>query len=200
MNRSYAFATLLLSAVVGCRSSDTGIKSQSLPPTASTVRFAVIGDYGVEGDPARDVAALVTGWSPDFILTVGDNNYPDGAEATIDKNVGQYYHSFIGDYQGTYGPGSAVNRFFPSLGNHDWHTPGAQPYLNYFSLPGIERYYDFVVGPVHFFALDSDPHEPDGVASNSTQALWLQAALSASTAPSTPPARRAATAPAPSRR
>jgi hypothetical protein len=66
-----------------------------------------------------------------------------------------------------------VNQFFPTLGNHDWYTPGAQPYLDYFHLPGNERYYDFVWGPVHFFAIDSDENEPDGVNQSSVQAKWL---------------------------
>jgi hypothetical protein len=70
-----------------------------------------------------------------------------------------------------------------SLGNHDWHTPGAQPYLDYFTLPGNERYYDFTWGAVHFYALDSDPDdEPDGSDSSSVQAQWLQSQLAGSTA------------------
>src|SRR6266511_3399595 len=145
------------------------------------VRFAVIGDFGSAGTAARDVANLVKSWKPDFIITVGDNNYPDGAASTIDPNIGQYYHEFIYPYKGRYGAGATVNRFFPSLGNHDWHARGAQPYLEYFTLPGNERYYDFVWGPVHFFAVDSDVREPDGNSSASTQGLWLQTQLAAST-------------------
>ena len=57
----------------------------------------------------------------------------------------------------------STNSFLPSLGNHDWGTPNAQPYLDYFALPGNERYYDHVQGPVHFFIVDSDPNEPDGI-------------------------------------
>jgi hypothetical protein len=129
------------------------------------------------------VAGLVRSWNPQLILTVGDNNYPDGAAETIDANIGQYYHDYIYPYRGHYGPGSAFNRFFPTLGNHDWNTPGARPYLDYFELPGNERYYDFVWGPVHFFALDSDSREPDGFRSTSLQAEWLRAALAASTTP-----------------
>ncbi|HEV2762599.1 MAG TPA: fibronectin type III domain-containing protein, partial [Pyrinomonadaceae bacterium] len=56
------------------------------------------------------------------------------------------------------------------------------PYLDYFTLPGNERYYDFVQGPVHFFMLDSDSREPDVITSNSAQAQWLQSRLAASTA------------------
>ncbi|RMG65237.1 MAG: T9SS C-terminal target domain-containing protein, partial [Calditrichaeota bacterium] len=79
--------------------------------------------------------------------------------------------------------GADVNRFFPALGNHDWKAAGAQPYLDYFTLPGNERYYDFVWGPVHFFCVDSDHHEPDGRTVNSTQAAWLQQAMTAASEP-----------------
>jgi hypothetical protein len=63
------------------------------------------------------------------------------------------------------------------LGNHDWNTLNAQPYLDYFTLPGNERYYEFNWGPLHFFSLDSDSREPDGVGSSSIQAEWLRDAL-----------------------
>src|SRR5258706_4608931 len=151
-------------------------------PPGST-HFAVIGDYGTAGQPELDVANLVKSWNPDFIMTTGDNNYPDGAASTIDANIGQYYQEFIYPYIGSYGPGAATNRFFPTLGNHDWYTTNAQPYLNYFSLPGNERYYDLVWGSIHLFVIDSDPSEPDGNSSVSTQAQWLQAQLAASTSP-----------------
>lgn len=148
-----------------------------------SVRIAVIGDYGNAQPAEAAVAALVVGWAPDLVVTTGDNNYPDGTAAAIDANIGQYYHGYIFPYLGQYGAGASVNRFFPTLGNHDWRTPGAQPYLDYFALPGNERYYDFTWGPVHLFAVDSDPHEPDGITAGSAQALWLQAALAGSTSP-----------------
>jgi tartrate-resistant acid phosphatase type 5 len=158
--------------------------AQASPAAASApIRFAVIGDYGIAGSNEAAVAALVTGWNPDFIITLGDNNYENGSASTIDANIGQYYHSYIYPYTGSYGAGAATNKFFPSLGNHDWMTSNAQPYLNYFVLPGNERYYDFIKGPVHFFALDSDSHEPDGNTQNSTQGTWLKNNLAASTSP-----------------
>ena len=160
----------------------------------SGVEFAVIGDFGRRGPKPAVVAELVKSWDPDLVLTTGDNNYDRGAASTIDANVGQYYSQFIGNYKGSYGAGSgAENRFFPTLGNHDWghvigvpNPGGADPYLDYFTLPegpGDERYYEFVRGPVHFFALDSDFNEPDGHTADSVQAQWLQSALAASTAP-----------------
>lgn len=149
-------------------------------PPPSTVRFAVIGDYGEGNQAAAEVAALVHSWRPDLIITLGDNNYPSGAASTIDDRVGRYYHDYIFPYAGAYGAGAEVNRFFPTLGNHDWIAEGAQPYLDYFTLPGNERYYDFTWGPVHFFALDSDEHEPDGVGRSSVQAAWLKERLASS--------------------
>jgi tartrate-resistant acid phosphatase type 5 len=148
-------------------------------------RFACIGDFGLAGTPERDVATLVAGWNPEFIITMGDNNYEWGEAGTIDQNIGQYYHNYIYPYAGSYGaasPGS-TNRFFPCLGNHDWATANAQGYLNFFALPGNERYYEFTRGNVQFFVVDSDAHEPDGVSSTSAQAQWLQQRLAAATKP-----------------
>ncbi|HEV8538588.1 MAG TPA: metallophosphoesterase [Bacteroidota bacterium] len=149
---------------------------------AQSVRFAVIGDYGRAGQAEADVATLVKSWNTDFVITVGDNNYEYGAASTIDANIGQYYSSFIYPYKGTYGEGHTSNSFLPSLGNHDWIDPGASAYMDYFELPGNERYYDVVWGPVQLFALDSDGHEPDGATSSSTQARWLQNKLDSSKA------------------
>jgi len=143
----------------------------------------VLGDYGVLGAPERDVSNLIKAFGPDQILTVGDNNYPNGASATIDFNIGFLYSDFIGSYTGAYGPGASTNRFFPALGNHDWRTAGAQPYLDYFSLPGNERYYEVRLGSVHFFILDSDAQEADGIDASSIQGQWLQGQLAASKAP-----------------
>jgi tartrate-resistant acid phosphatase type 5 len=150
-------------------------------PSNGQIRFAVIGDYGNAGQRELDVSNLVKSWNPDFIITTGDNNYPSGEADTIDENIGQYYHDFIGYYTGTHGTGSAENKFFPSLGNHDWRTINAQPYLDYFTLPGNERYYDYLKGPIHFFVVDSNSDTPGGVTSTSVQGTWLKNQLAAST-------------------
>ncbi len=173
-------STLLLYCLVfllipACRDrSDT-------PPQSILSTFAVIGDYGLDGPANRAVSDLVKSWNPDFIITTGDNNYYYGEQATIDANIGKYYHQFIHPYSGTYGEGSVENRFFPSLGNHDWLSPsGAQPFFEYFVLPGNERYYTFTWGPIQFFILNTDANEPDGVAIDSIQANWLKNQLSSS--------------------
>jgi len=153
------------------------------------LRFAVVGDFGASALGANEnqqesaVATLIAGWSPELIVTVGDNNYPDGTAATIDQNIGQYYHAFIAPYAGTYGQGASTNQFFPCLGNHDWNSGNVQPYTDYFALPGNERYWEHAAGPVHFFCIDSEPQEPDGNTAGSTQGQWLQQQLGAASEP-----------------
>jgi hypothetical protein len=160
------------------------ITKSPITPTPTPIRFAVIGDYGLAGEPAAAVANLVKSWKPDFIITTGDNNYPIGSAETIDQNIGQYYADYIYPYIGEYDSGTAEeNGFFPSLGNHDWDAPGIDPYLAYFTLPGNERYYEFTAGPIHLFALNTDSREPDGVSAGSIQAAWLQEELAASDLP-----------------
>ncbi|MCP5081122.1 MAG: tandem-95 repeat protein [Alphaproteobacteria bacterium] len=150
----------------------------------SETRFASVGDYAY-GQAARDVADLIDSLNVDYIVTNGDNAYDD---VPIDDNIGQFYADYIGNYQGSYGDGSPVNRFFPALGNHEYHdnsgglNDGIDTYLDYFTLPGNERYYDFEIGPVQFFIVNSNFAEPDGVDANSVQAAWLQNGLAASTA------------------
>jgi glucose/arabinose dehydrogenase len=153
------------------------------PASTQAARFAVIGDYGLAGEPLARVATLVKSWEPEFIVTTGDNNYPEGAPETIDENIGQYFHAYIHPYHGAYGPGAEINRFFPALGNHDLNTADGQAYFDYFDLPGNGRYYDVVWGPVHLFILNSDWREPDGIGHSSAQANWLGAGLAESSAP-----------------
>ncbi len=154
----------------------------SKPPT-EPVTFAVIGDFGRAGKPEQEVADLVKSWQPDFIVTTGDNNYPEGAAKTIDENIGQYYADYIGNYHGRYGSGSPENRFWPVVGNHDWLAKDAQPYLDYFTLPDKKYYYTFAEGPVQFFMLDSNKQTPDGADENSPQGQWLRLRLAESIAP-----------------
>ncbi len=149
--------------------------SPSPSPTYAPLRFAVIGDYGQAGPGQEAVARIVKAWNPDIIVTTGDNNYPNGSKRTIEKNLAVYM-----DY-------IEARRFFPTMGNHDWgyrRSPKNLAYLEFFDyLPGNRRYYDVVFGPVHFFMLDSDWREPDGVRADSKQARWLKEGLARSTLP-----------------
>lgn len=173
---------------------DTGVEpitgpTDPIPFPPPLARYAVIGDYGSASDDEAAVAALVDSLGPDAVFTAGDNNYDttDGQ----DVRIGQYYQEYMYPYSGTYGAGAAdaVNRFWPALGNHDWDA-GIDEWYAFFELPGNERYWTVELGQdpqagqplVAFFAVDSDPREPDGTDALSVQAQWLQQGLAQSTA------------------
>jgi hypothetical protein len=202
MHRKASFFVALC-LLAGCHTGPAGrtsvaapLRSQAATPVvmssaerdhAGAVQFAIIGDFGDDSPREAAVAHLVHSWQPEFIVTVGDNNYPRGGADTIDANIAKYYASYIAfnpNYTGPYrAQGCERNRFFPTLGNHDWHTYSLAPHHNMFSLPGNGRYYSFGRGPVDFFVVDSDPREPDGTTQDSPQAHWLKDALAASQAP-----------------
>ena len=149
----------------------------------------MIGDYGSGNTREGQVADMIDAAGVDAIVTAGDNVY---ASTGFDRLVGRYYHEWIGDYSGIYGPGSWRNRFFPSLGNHDYSDVGLPGYLAFFTLPGDgvistntsgnERYYDARIDDIHLFIVNSQPQEPDGLHPDTIQGAWLQSALAASTA------------------
>jgi hypothetical protein len=156
-----------------------GAAGAPVPPPTITRRIAVFGDYGGDTADEAAVAALVASWNPDAVITAGDNNYTAGTFDGYDQMVGKHYHSFMGGYRGKFGAGAASNRFWPGLGDHDWEL-GVDSYVDYFVLPGNERYYDVDLGPVHLYAVNSNSGEPDGYQPTSKQGTWLKDKLASS--------------------
>ena len=164
-------------------------KTVAVNTAADSVTFAVIGDYGQNSSEEGQVADMIKKWGVDFIITTGDNNYLLGSRSSLKKNITKYYGDFI------YNPdapanlqchGKAekekINRFFPCPGNHDNYTKGMKPYLDYFTLPGDEKNYDFSWGPVQFFSINTGKDAKIDCC-ESPESKWLQAGLSKSTSP-----------------
>ena len=161
---------------------------------AELTSFAAIGDFGQDNAANTNVANMVDGWQPEFVITLGDNRYLNNSFDTV---VGSRYCNYLTDVNGGAlcpNGSSSENAFFPSLGNNDYSDGGGvNEYLDYFSLPGNgivssntsgnERYYDYIQGPIHFFVINSDVNEADGIDSTSIQAQWLQTQMAASTTP-----------------
>ncbi len=148
------------------------------------ITFAVIGNPGEDNSNHSAVSSMVNEWNSDFILTLGNNrNIGNSYDSVIGKRYCSHLSSTSSDVDCT--PDAATaNRFFPTLGTQDYlGEDGIIAYTEYFDLPGNERYYDFVRGPVHFFALNSNSNEPHGNLANSPQATWLRIELSKSTTP-----------------
>jgi hypothetical protein len=107
--------------------------------------FAVVGDLGSGTAHTRAVASLIESWHPDFVLTVGDNAYPLGSAAVLDRAIFEPYAAVM--------RGSA---WFPALGNHDVKANGGKPELRAFHSLGVERWYRFTWGNASVVVLDSE--------------------------------------------
>lgn len=154
---------------------------------AAPVTFGLIGDFGNGSTEEAAVASKLKSFAPQFVLTLGDNNYLTGSVADMDRAIGRDYHAFIkypANSTSAYrNQGASQINFYPVVGNHDWDA-GIDNHSHYYTFPKANtRYYDVVRGPVHFLLLDSDPREPDGVSATSKQATWLKSAMAQSTAP-----------------
>ncbi len=109
----------------------SGLATGSLHPlNEPAVTFAAFGDFGNGSALQGAVATMVRGWQPDFIVTLGDNNYglllADPAAFQTGKTdwtrlVGDFYGEFmLGRADGLFPEQtSLVQRFFPCVGNHD---------------------------------------------------------------------------------
>jgi hypothetical protein len=118
---------------------------RAAPAGAARFTFAVVGDFGTGNANEAAVASMIESWHPDFVLTVGDNAYPLGSAALLDRDI--------------FGPYAAVMRasaWFPALGNHDVKADGGKPELQAFHSLGSERWYRFTWGNAGLVVLDSD--------------------------------------------
>jgi hypothetical protein len=135
---------------------------RAAPAGAARFTFAVVGDFGSGNSNEAAVVSMIESWRPDFVLTVGDNAYPLGSAALLDRDI--------------FGPYAAIMResaWFPALGNHDVKADNGKPELEAFHSLGNERWYRFTWGNAAVVVLDSDV----SVAPGSPQLRFARSAL-----------------------
>ena len=135
---------------------------RAAPARASRFTFAVVGDFGSGTAKETAVASLIESWHPDFVLTVGDNAYPQGSPGLLDRDI--------------FDPYAAVMResaWFPALGNHDVKADDGKAELEAFHSLGKERWYRFTWGNAAVVVLDSNT----SVAPGSPQLRFARRAL-----------------------
>jgi hypothetical protein len=233
--------------------------------TPNTTVFAILGDYGLDGNCESTVHGLVmklqAQFGPfSFIMTTGDNAYWGGSCESLQSSVLQYYGSFLPNaslpctdpmreakrgyvnphyvdtkhfredeeklshelhrysqpqrphthYSDLYAdepllptPGHHVNtalpRFFPSMGNHDWSTYRTDPlhmpyfqvfdYLMDFPPADLAHGQFYKMSPIpglEIYSLNSNLGAPDATPLEQDlfveQVNWLKASLTNSTA------------------
>ena len=122
-------------------------------PTETELSVLVFGDSGDGGNSNQlGIRNAMLDREFDLALHTGDVVYIDGTYQQLEDYFFTVYREMISRIP-----------FYPSLGNHDYVTLNAQPYLDGFYLPenapsvaSSERYYSFDYGPVHFVALDTE--------------------------------------------
>jgi hypothetical protein len=101
------------------------------------------------------------------VATLGDNAYERGSGE---------------EFTACYAPswGAFKDRTRPTPGNHEYLTPGAQAYFDYFGAAAGaigQGYYSYDLGTWHIIVLNSQCWEVGGCDETSPQAQWLKADL-----------------------
>ena len=137
------------------------------PPPPPTPQIAVLvgaGDIADCGAADRGANAEATAKLLDKIA---------GAVFTIGDNA--YFNATAADFQNCYHPrwGRHKSRTYPSPGNHEYQSPGAMPYFDYFgdrAGPRGAGFYSYTLGNWHIISLNSEV----GVSPGQEQYVWLR--------------------------
>lgn len=189
----YVILSVICSLIVSCHKIQvltTDIK-QTMNKDKNTLRFLVVGDWGRNGkyhqkDVAEQMNKTAEHFNPSFIISTGDNFYPNGVSSTTDD---QWKTSFENIYTGNH----LQCPWYIVLGNHDYRgTPQAE--IDYTKKQGRwrmpARYYTTTEKiddstKVRFIFLDSNPlvirnhsYYSDMVKQDTVQQLrWLDSVL-----------------------
>jgi acid phosphatase type 7 len=123
------------------------------------------GDIAVCESPGDELTALLLDRIPGTVFAAGDTAYPAGSRA---------------DFSNCYGPswGRHKARTRPSVGNHEYETPGAAGYFAYFgdrAGPSGLGYYSYDLADWHIVVINSMLEHIDPIA----QEAWLASDLAA---------------------
>jgi 3',5'-cyclic AMP phosphodiesterase CpdA len=117
---------------------------------ATTLRFAVIGDFGTGGAVEQAVAQQMCAWRKDHpfdvALTAGDNIYPDGSPSRFDKKFFTPMRCLLEDGV----------QFYAVLGNHDIMTLQGRAEIHHPSFGMSGRNYVVRMNGVRLVMVDSN--------------------------------------------
>jgi hypothetical protein len=141
------------------------------PATAGPGSVVLVGagDIATCRGPGDEATAAILDGIPGTVFTLGDNAYEDGTKAEFDR---------------CYAPtwGRQLDRTMPSPGNHDYETPGAAGYFEYFGASAGESargYYAYDLGGWRIYSLNSNCAVTADCGSGSAQLQWLRDDLAA---------------------
>jgi acid phosphatase type 7 len=151
-----------------------------LPLAQSTVVVAGSGDIcDVTGNVCQRTSDVISSIAPAAVFVLGDNAYEVGSLSQYNTN-----------YAPTWGNFKSITH--PVPGNHEYATPDAAGYYDYFNGVGVQQglagdrskgYYSWDIGDWHFVALNSNFSTTSTAERDQMQ--WLLADLAANTKPCT---------------
>ena len=179
---------------------ETGYKGNNIPGLTyieDSFNFLVLGDFGRVGDyyqkdVARELGNATVVLDAEFIVSVGDNFYPNGVQSTQD------YH-WISSFESIYTNPSLYTDWYVALGNHDyrgsvqaqidyskisrrWHLP-SRYYSKTFEIENGEKLLLVVMATNPFIEdYHKSPEKYDGIKKQDTlaQTKWLEQTLGTS--------------------
>jgi 3',5'-cyclic AMP phosphodiesterase CpdA len=131
------------------------------------VRFLAIGDFGTGKPPQQEVADAMCAHLDrepfDFVVSTGDNVYPDGDPEDFQEKFFEPYECLTDEGV----------RWHATLGNHDVSIDEGQPQIEEpaFGMPA--SYYTWRLGPIAFVMLDSNELDSPG----DEQIAWMEKRL-----------------------
>jgi VCBS repeat-containing protein len=147
----------------------TGSDTVSHTVFAATNVLVGAGDIADCRGDEDDLTAVLLDGIAGIVFTLGDNVYSDGTDP-----------EFANCYDPTWGRHKARTK--PSVGNHEYNTPSASGYYNYFGAAAgdpAEGWHSYDLAGWHIVALNSNCDEAGGCELASPQGQWLQADLAA---------------------
>lgn len=157
------------------------LKKSSQPIVSHDPVVVAAGDIAChqvrQNDPfcqQKETAGLISEIKPQAVLTLGDLQYDRGE-----------YRNFLKFYETSWGTFKAITR--PAPGNHEYATPDAAGYFDYFDGSGKSEgragrrdqgYYSFDLGAWHLISLNSNCWKVS-CKKNSAQLTWLRRDLQA---------------------
>lgn len=140
-----------------------------LIPTGNDPVLVGAGDIGDCANIHKEQTASLLDVISGTVIAIGDLAYDAGSP---------------NDYAACYDPswGRFKARTKPVPGNHDYYTPHARGYFNYFgSIAGdpTKGYYSYNLGAWHIIALNSNCDYIGGCKAGSPEEVWLRADLQA---------------------
>lgn len=195
---SYVIAVLSCSNLQKNAIQTTQNKSNQYWKPESSINFLVIGDWGRNGEFRQKDVALQLGLEStknesSFILSTGDNFYPDGVISAADPQWNKSFEDIYTSY-------SLNIPWYTAFGNHDY-LGSIQAQLDYSKVSRrwrtTERYYSFersvpnTSDKVIFIFIDTNPfdqtlnrksHSDLEKQDKTAQLEWLEKTLSTTTA------------------